>query len=1064
MKAIGVRTSIVDRLCQDLLGPIEDSELISSKPSDYYITGILWPSRTQVSLIEDDGSEGESEDDDISPNLSIAGQQRPSAMGLSFAVLSELGEPTINISYSFGTYRSQGKNTKKEKNQVWQRVQHYGVAVFSLRAEMSEFLALTGDALPSNLEISLHIRCVKFESKILTTVTLLNRTQISDEDSTSQEELTIFQTKLKVTPGVNVELAGMPDLREPFDEDEESSRLLYRNTLNYAFGHQSSASWGFQEAKVEFVETNWVPTYSVPTFKQTGHSVFAKLVNSGSLSAEKIACHSDDQIFTSLDELAKNYAEWIQQQIEYSTTIDSKFIKAAAKNLKNCNDVHSRIVGGIEFLKRDKQALKAFKYANFAMHRQHSWKSAQSGWTSNLEWRPFQMGFVLMAIESVCNPQSNDRETLDLLWFPTGGGKTEAYLALIATGAWYRRLTDTKANGAGNFAIMRYTLRLLTAQQFERAAAVILACESIRKGLCLEISSGHPSVTEFSIGLWVGKDATPNNYDDGLAHKGNDYESSAEQLRNCYSCQAKLFWRYDNHLRTIRPECKTPNCEIGVGFGVWPVITVDDDIYANEPTLIIGTVDKFAQLPTKIEMSKAFGFQTEHGTDLIIQDELHLISGPLGTIVGLYETAFDWLLTKNGKKPKVIGSTATIRRAAIQVRALFDRESCQFPPSGLDFDDSGFAVVDKDKPGRLYVGVTTAGRSAKFTVQGVTGSLLQSTVSNENLPLEQVDGYTTLLMYFNALRELGGAIVQVLDDVPDSMELYAKRRLERVREIDAPKELTSRVSQREIVSILNDLSKPFDQDDAVDVVLATNMVSVGVDVPRLGLMLVNGQPKTRSEYIQSTSRVGRSSYPGLVVCVFNAMKARDRSHFETFNTIHQALYKDVEATSVTPFASRARDRALRAVLVSMVRNSDKSLANNPDFRNIDIENLKSILLEIERRVRNIDPNAVSDVERELDAALEEWSTRGVKKYLDRSLKGMRYSLLQTAEDFARKIASGNFGGSAWPILNTMRSVEASTPFRLKEKIFRGVLSKESIVDNQTERNLSHPWRKPIDTQ
>lgn len=1063
METESVRGAIVDRLCQDLLGPIDEIESISSKPSDQYITGILWPSRTQVNLIEDDGSDGESEDDDISPNLSIAGQQRPSAMGLSFAVLSERDIPSINVSYSFGTYKAQGKNTKTEKNQTWQRVQHDGVATFNLKPEMSEFFLVKAEELPLNLEVSLHIRCVRFESKLLTTVTLLNRTQISDEDSTSQEEMTIFQTKLRISTGASSEFAGMPDLREPFDEDEESSRFLYRNSASYAFGHQCSAGWQVLDDHLAFVETNWIPTYSVPSFKQNGHQVFANLVKSGSLSAEIIACGSDEQVFSSLDQLATNYAEWIKIQTEITVNIESKFERVSNKHLKNCTDVHSRIVGGIAFLKRDKMALKAFRFANYAMHKQHSWKAGQSGWNSNLEWRPFQIGFILMAIESVCNSRSEDRETLDLLWFPTGGGKTEAYLALIATGAWYRRLTDKVLHGAGNFAIMRYTLRLLTAQQFERAAAVILACEGIRKGLYPDISPAQLDKAEFSIGLWVGKDATPNSYDDGLAHKGNDYESSAEQLRNCYACHIKLFWKYDNRLRTIRPECRSPNCEIGVEFGTWPVITVDDDIYATEPTLIIGTVDKFAQLPTKIEMSKAFGFQTEHGTDLIIQDELHLISGPLGTIVGLYETAFDWLLTKDGKKPKIIGSTATIRRAGIQVRALFDRESCQFPPSGLNFDDSGFAVIDHEKPGRLYVGVTTAGRSAKFTVQGVTGSLLQSSVPNEELPIDQVDGYTTLLMYFNALRELGGAIVQVLDDVPDSMELYAKRRFEKVRDIDAPKELTSRVSQRDIVSILNDLSKSFDQDDAVDVVLATNMVSVGVDVPRLGLMLVNGQPKTRSEYIQSTSRVGRSSYPGLVVCVFNAMKARDRSHFETFSTIHQALYKDVEATSVTPFASRARDRALRAVLVAMVRNSDKSLESNPDFSRVDIANLKSILFEIERRVKNIDPDSVSDVERELDAALQEWSSRGVKKYLDRSLKGMRFSLLQTAEDFARKIASGNFGGSAWPILNTMRSVEAATPFRLKEKIFRGIATKNMETGNQAEDTSSHPWRRPIDT-
>jgi superfamily II DNA/RNA helicase len=320
-------------------------------------------------------------------------------------------------------------------------------------------------------------------------------------------------------------------------------------------------------------------------------------------------------------------------------------------------------------------------------------------------------------------------------------------------------------------------------------------------------------------------------------------------------------------------------------------------------------------------------------------------------------------------------------------------------------------------------------------------------------------------MYFNALRELGGAIVQVLDDVPDSMLLYSKLRNELTRELDAPKELTSRVSQREIVSILADLSQPYSAEGFVDVVLATNMVSVGVDVPRLGLMLVNGQPKTRAEYIQSTSRVGRSSYPGLVICLYNAMKARDRSHFETFASVHQTLYRDVEATSVTPFASRSRDRALKAVLISMIRHSDPTQHARPDFNRLNIDNLQQIISEIERRVSNIDPSVGSEVSREIDEALNEWSSREIRSYLDNSVKGIRTSLLQYAEDFARRIASGNFGGSAWPIMNTMRSVEASTPFRLKEKIFKqlGPAASQGQPNSQNDAT-TYPWRRPNGSQ
>jgi ATP-dependent helicase YprA (DUF1998 family) len=563
--------------------------------------------------------------------------------------------------------------------------------------------------------------------------------------------------------------------------------------------------------------------------------------------------------------------------------------------------------------------------------------------------------------------------------------------------------------------------------------------------------------------LWVGKDATPNKFEDAVTNKGNEYLSTPEQIADCYSCNSKLMWEYDATDRTVRPKCKNVDCILGLDFGAWPVMTIDDDIYVHNPTVIIGTVDKFAQVPLRIETADMFGFSKTVGTELIIQDELHLISGPLGTIVGIYETAFDWLLTRDGIRPKVIGSTATIRRASSQVRALFDRDSCQFPPPGLNSDDSGFAIVDDESPGRFYIGITTVGRSAKFSLQATAGSLLQSGDVKRYESIGDIDGYTTLLMYFNALRELGGAIVQVLDDVPDSMALYSSFRSEEVREVDAPKELTSRVSQREIVSILGDLSRSAESEGAVDVVLATNMVSVGVDVPRLGLMLVNGQPKTRAEYIQSTSRVGRSNFPGLIVCVFNSMKARDRSHYETFTAMHQTLYRDVEATSVTPFASRSRDRALRAVLIAMIRHSDSSQKKNPDFKNIDLINLRKVVNAIEKRVKSIDPTVLPDVVSEIDEALQEWSSREVRSYLDSSVKGLRTSLLQYAEDYARRLASGNFGGTAWPIMNTMRSVEASTPFRLKEKIFQNILKANVISTNNDNSEDKFPWRRKNDT-
>jgi hypothetical protein len=445
---------------------------------------------------------------------------------------------------------------------------------------------------------------------------------------------------------------------------------------------------------------------------------------------------------------------------------------------------------------------------------------------------------------------------------------------------------------------------------------------------------------------------------------------------------------------------------------------------------------------------------------LIIQDELHLISGPLGTIVGAYEMAIDWLMSWKGARPKVIGSTATIRRANSQVRALFDRRSCQFPPSGLSYKDSGFAVVDENRPGRLYVGLSNAGRSAKFTLQAVAASLLQSGGIEELGEIKDRDGYTTLLMYFNNLRELGGAIVQILDDVPDSILLYSNLRNENCRIKIDYRELTSTRTQSEILEVLEDLKKSYETKEHVDVVLATNMVSVGVDVDRLGLMQVNGQPKTRSEYIQATSRVGRADYPGLVIVVHNILRARDRSHFETYATWHRRLYRDVEATSVTPFASRSRDRTLKALVASMVRHGDPNMLEKPNLDDATPEVIKEIVDEIYRRVQAVSPELANDVRKEVGDLFEQWEQWNLSEYFDDSPGGFKKSLLQSAENAARKMAAGGLPGSAWPVMNSMRSVEPDTPFRLEERKYRAPANKSGGDEGTSETSVSDskPWR------
>ena len=1060
MSALDTRTSIIERLREDLIGPFADDETLASRPLDTYLSGILWPLESSVDAEEDDGGAIDEDDDQHAGQVSVFGQMKPSTMGLSFA-LAPTPKSYFEVDYSFGVY-VQVENEHPEASNVesWKRRQVKGTIEVSLEDDSIQYFDLPMDDLP--LRIKLNIRNKRLNNLRLVTVTLINASKLSDESKIEGNSKSIFQTHLSVRKCKDTNFMGLPDERLPIDEDEESSRLLYWDEHSYAVGHQCAATWSAQKVDIATLETDWLPKENVPMFSQAGHEVFEELIHSGGLDARTLANCNTNEIFSTLRLLSESYKKWIAQQEKQISELPPDLIKTAIRHIENCKQVGNRINQGIGFLENSPEALKAFRIGNLAMAIQHSWKFDQNDPRQRLVWRPFQMAFVLLTIESVSNPASEERKVLDLLWFPTGGGKTEAYLAIIAFGATFQRFKNENIDGGfGNFAVMRYTLRLLTAQQFERASALILALELIRKGHEKSIVKEELGNTPFSIGLWVGSDATPNSYEDAKSQRGADFGASAEQINKCFKCGNRIKWIYSDRQREVRPTCTQASCDLGTNFGVWPISTVDEDIYRIRPTLLIGTVDKFAQLPRREEMKFLFGFKSNHSTELIIQDELHLISGPLGTIVGAYELAIDWLLSINGIRPKVIGSTATIRKAESQVRALFDRQSCQFPPPGLSYKDSGFAVIDNERPGRIYVGLSNAGRSAKFALQAVAASLLQSGGLEGLGDVKSRDGYSTLLMYFNNLRELGGAIVQVLDDVPDSILLYATRRNEIPRNLDAPKELTSTRSQTEILEILEDLEKSCDSKEKVDVVLATNMVSVGVDVPRLGLMQVHGQPKTRSEYIQSTSRVGRSEFPGLVIVSHNILRARDRSHFETFTSWHRRLYRDVEATSVTPFASRSRDRTLRTLIVSMVRHGDSRMLTNPKLRNANSDVIKEIVQEVKRRVQAIEPSVANDVTEEIRMIFDEWIGRDVDRYLDESPKGVRRSLLQGAERFAQKIAVGVLPGYAWPVMNAMRSVEPSTPFRLKER--RNLEIKKTGDDEQSNDDYKgeeiHPWRQ-----
>lgn len=1047
------RDDILGRLERDLAGPLAEDEILDARPSDVYLTGILWPRETRMGAEEDDRL-GSGEEEQGTPNggeeeIPLAGLKRPCAAGISFAVAPVDGAAAVVATAVCATYEQElrdGETTPKASS-PWRRKAH-SIQIGPIPCDVPSLdidpalppagvtvTARTEHGIPAGLR--LHVRSAGWEGKRLVTLTVINAALPGEgEGRAGIERATLFQVCLMVRPAGAARLVARPSRRAVVDDEDRSAALLYRHAREFAVGHTCSAAWHADNdaSEAASVSTTWIPSAVVPAVSSRGHAVFAALADdpAGPLVAEWLASAADRDLENGLLRLVEAYREWIGLKARELDHLEPAHRAQGEANLLVCRDMARRMEEGARSIAGDPAAAAAFRLANRAMQLQFSW-DPERGALGRLVWRPFQLGFFLLSVASLADRGHRDRSVMDLLWFPTGGGKTEAYLALIAFLAFHRRLRNARApdDGAGVAAVMRYTLRLLTTQQFERAAAMILACEALRRcrvpGVPEDLDLG---AAPFSIGLWVGGDATPNRFDDARRSLLGDQDcASPVQLVACPACRTQLRWTCVEATSTIEVRCPSASCVLHDPSDPLPVWTVDDHIYDRQPTLVIGTVDKFAQIVRRPEVNSLFALQTGEPPDLIIQDELHLISGPLGTVAGLYEAAIDLLFTRDGQRPKVIGSTATIRRASEQVLALFDRVACQFPPPGLDAADSGFAIVDPDAPGRLYAAVTTAGRSAKFALQATSASLLQSAAGAFATPAE-ADPYWTLIAYFNSLRELGGALVLMQDDVTDSIDLYAGRRGEPARDVKSVEELTSRLLQAEVRNMLGLLGTRAGEDGALDVVLASNMLSVGVDVPRLGLMLVNGQPKGIAEYIQATSRVGRR-HPGLVVAVLNNAKARDRSHFEAFRTWHATLYRDVEATSVTPFASRARDRALHAALVAALRHRVPGLLRSPGIAAASRAAVDQVIDAIARRARTVDASEVS-VKREMEERVAEWERRGVRQYW--SDRAPRQSLLQSAERAATLRALGRATGEAWPTPNSMRNVEPSVHFRLAEAL------------------------------
>lgn len=1089
--AHSLRDHLLEELRRDLVGPHSSGEQLRDRPTVQYLTGILYPSGVELDSTEDDslgiGPTGD-DDDDGPENIALSQTMNPASLGLSFATVGNLSSFVIAVSY--GLYSAQEISDFTGKSiTVWQRRQI---------CETVQVPVIVGhdrhDALEGGASIEWIIRQDGAGYSI--TVFLVNR-NTTESNAIPDDSQCLFQPFLKITS---------PDCAHPFvhrrpqgtlppDADLEAYQLLYRECYEFATGHGCAVNWSdISKGHAGVLETAIVPDYHLPA--TTPNDI-------GGLDMQTLADAADaTTVITTLQPLLDAYAQWISERRSEISSLESILQGAAVVHMARCEESLQRMQAGLELIRSEPRIFEAFKFANRAMLLQRSYgawaqdfrktgKRATSNPILQGAWRPFQIAFILLNLAGVTSPEHAERSIVDLLWFPTGGGKTEAYLGLTAFTIALRRLQGN-VNGmrgdGGVTVIMRYTLRLLTTQQFQRAATLICACEFLRRQ-----QPGKWGQEPFQIGLWVGSGATPNTIegDEGAREALQKLRGGTEvnegnpmQMPFCPWCGEELTaWNY--HIDSLRNRmvvvCPRQECAFHgsarlLDRGI-PALLVDEDIYRQCPTLLLATADKFARLPWKPQTMALFGrvdrLCPRHGylthtdkhsathravdgapqvsvqpctpflpPDLIIQDELHLIAGPLGTLAGLYETAIDILCSRPGQgntliRPKVIASTATIRRADDQVRSLFAREVRLFPPSGLDAGNSFFATAQplETMPGRCYAGVFAPGRSVKTALVRVYAILLQ--VAGEYLATHGsgiADAYCTLVGYFNSLRELGGALRLVEDDIVQRIEYLANQRQQSPRTVGTENcELTSRIPSRKIPEILKLLEQESGQSGAIDVLLATNMISVGVDVPRLGLMVVNGQPKASAEYIQATSRVGRRlDAPGLVVTVYNWARPRDTSHYERFRPYHEAIYRHVEATSVTPFAPRARDRALHAVLIALARILKENWAANDAASRFDANHplTRKLLDHLQQRVHLVDPSLLPEVNAQLDMLIDWWKTmsnrQGIKlRYQPNPFRPneMTPVLMHPAEE-------PRTGGSL-PTLNSLREVEGESQLFIK---------------------------------
>lgn len=1015
------RDKITQIVKEDLLGPVNENEVLEESPVGYYLLGKIYP--RNIAQIEDEDVKLDRDEEVFHEEETIAmgNGGYPSAMGLTFAIEKE--------TRSFDIFVSVAYYEPNEKNKKWQRK-----TIEKLNTiDTGELINKKRIIINLYNQLILYVSSYKSETinNYKITATIVNNNTSPNSSYVELSKLTFFQPKLIVK---NPVLGKFCELFQRVtylnDEETQELELLYHDIKNYSIGHGCATNWSFSEdGSVNEIEMQIIPEQAVLQMKPS------ESISGDFLSMKYLAEIDYDDLAKGIKQLCDNYKTWISKLEIELNNIDVQLKKCAKNNIAKCKSICERLSRTIELFK-DKDVLRAFKYANKAMYlqRKHTVKNIKE---SDINWYPFQLAFFLIEIAPIVNPMCEQRKIVDLLWFPTGGGKTEAYLGIAAFTIFYRRICalNKGEKDIGVAVFMRYTLRLLSLQQFERASAMICAAEIIRKGE--NLGDNH-----FGIALWAGSALTPNTLKeaDEYLHGKTANCSNPVQVKKCPWCGALLNesnYSVETTESRMYISCTNEDCDF---HDELPIHLIDEDIYKHKPSFVIGTIDKFAQIAFKDEAGELLGVDLPNPPDLIIQDELHLISGPLGTITGIYEAAITKLCEKNGIKPKIIASTATIRNAENQIKALYGMDYDQFPPQGLNIKDSFFAELSsRDKKAeRDYIGVFSAGTSRAVTFTRTAAAILFASryLIDCGYSEEVIDSFWTQTGYFNTLKELGSALSRIVDAVQDRFVYLKESKFKNKYIINGTTnrycrnyELTSRKNSNDLGNaIQNQLIIPYKKDNSTnpyDFIVASNMISVGVDVPRLNTMVVVGQPIKSSEYIQSTSRVGRRT-PGLVYTIYQPVFSRDRSHYEQFNLYHSCLYKYVEASSLTPFADRARDRALQALYVILCRYFVPSLRKNEDAKNFraNLKELDIVRKYIYDYVAIVDPDELDNVKDEIKEIETEWETNA--KSNTKLIYFRAYNDTNTL--FKEDIKEGN----RFRMMNSMRSVEPTIEVETKE--------------------------------